>query len=102
MGKGSTFHISLPASEQVTLSEPVSRTAVSQGSGRVLVMDDEEDIREIVQAILEELGYTVESVENGSEAVDLYRIRKEQGTPFSRGYPGSDHPWRNGRKGSNR
>ncbi|MGD0843898.1 MAG: ATP-binding protein [Geobacteraceae bacterium] len=83
LGKGSTFHISLPASEQESLSEPVSRTAVSQGSGRVLVMDDEEDIREIVQAILEELGYTVESVENGSEAVDLYRIRKEQGTPFS-------------------
>jgi two-component system cell cycle sensor histidine kinase/response regulator CckA len=52
-------------------------------SGSVLVMDDEEDIREIVQAILEELGYTVESVENGSEAVDLYRKRKEQGTPFS-------------------
>ena len=52
-------------------------------SGSVLVMDDEEDVREIVQAILEELGYTVESVENGSEAVDLYRKRKEQDTPFS-------------------
>ncbi|HEX2768329.1 MAG TPA: ATP-binding protein, partial [Geobacteraceae bacterium] len=83
LGKGSTFHISLPASEQESLSVPGSRTAVSQGSGRVLVMDDEEDIREIVHAILEEFGYTVESVENGSEAVDLYRKRKEQGTPFS-------------------
>jgi CheY-like chemotaxis protein len=37
----------------------------------------------MAQAILGELGYTVECVENGSEAVDLYLKRKEQGTPFS-------------------
>jgi CheY-like chemotaxis protein len=46
-------------------------------------MDDEEDIRDLTQCILEELGYTVESVENGTEAADLYRKRKEEGTPFS-------------------
>ena len=34
-------------------------------------------------AILEEFGYTVKRVENGTEAVELYRQRKEQGTPFS-------------------
>ena len=83
LGKGSTFHISLPASEQESVSKPLSRKAPSHGSGRVLIMDDEEDIRELTQAILEELGYTVESVENGTGAVDLYRKRKEEGTPFS-------------------
>jgi CheY-like chemotaxis protein len=83
LGNGSTFHISLPASEQESVSEPSSRKAVSHGSGRVLVMDDEEDIRELTEAILEELGYTVESVKNGTEVVDLYRKRKEEGMPFS-------------------
>ncbi len=83
LGKGSTFHISLPASEQERVSEPSSRKAVSHGSGRILVMDDEEDIRELTQVILEELGYTVETVENGTEAVDLYRQRKDEGTPFA-------------------
>ncbi len=83
LGKGSTFHISLPASEQQDVPEPNSRKAVSHGSGSVLVMDDEEDIRDIAKAILEELGYTVESVENGTEAIDLYRMRNEEGTPFS-------------------
>jgi PAS domain S-box-containing protein len=82
LGKGSTFHISLLASEQERVSEPSSRKAVSHGSGRILVMDDEEDIRELTQIILEELGYTVETVENGTEAVDLYRQRKDEGTPF--------------------
>ena len=83
LGKGSTFHISLPASDQEIVAKPYSRKAVSHGSGRVLVMDDEADIREITQAMLEEFGYTPESVENGTEAVELYRKRKEEGTPFS-------------------
>jgi CheY-like chemotaxis protein len=83
LGKGSTFHISLPASEQDVVPAASSRKAMSLGSGRVLVMDDEEDIREITRDILEELGYSVESVENGTEAVDLYRKRKEEGAPFS-------------------
>ena len=97
LGKGSTFHISLPASEQDGVPATSSRKAVSHGSGRVLVMDDEEDIREITQDILEELGYTVESVENGTEAVDLYRKRKEGGDAFFCGHPGSDHPRRSRR-----
>lgn len=83
MGKGSTFHISLPVAEQGSVSAPDPRKAISHGSGCVLVMDDEEDILELTQAILEELGYTVECVENGTEAVDLYRQRKEEGAPFS-------------------
>jgi len=83
LGKGSTFHISLPATEHESLTMPISGTESSQGGGRVLVMDDEEDIRNVTQAILEEAGYTVESVANGSEAIDLYLQRKEQGAPFS-------------------
>ena len=63
--------------------EPDPRSAVSHGSGRVLVMDDNEDIRAVAQAILEELGYTVECVADGAEAVGLYMKRQEQGMPFS-------------------
>jgi two-component system, cell cycle sensor histidine kinase and response regulator CckA len=33
--------------------------------------------------MLEALGYMVESVENGKAAIDLYRHRKEEGTPFN-------------------
>jgi nitrogen-specific signal transduction histidine kinase/CheY-like chemotaxis protein len=83
LGKGSTFHISLMASDKEVVFEPCQRKTVSHGSDRLLVMDDEEDIRELTQAILGKLGYTVESVKNGTEAVDLYRKRNEEGTPFS-------------------
>ena len=56
---------------------------MAYGIGRVLVMDDEEPVREALQAMLDELGYTAECAENGAEAVDLYRKRKEEGTPFA-------------------
>jgi PAS domain S-box-containing protein len=83
VGKGTTFIISLPASDRECESKPKFSAKLSHGSGRVLVMDDNEDIRSTARVILTELGYTVELTENGAEAVELYLQRKEQGTPFS-------------------
>jgi PAS domain S-box-containing protein len=83
LGKGSTFYVDLPAAEQGSVVEADSIIEVVYGSGRVLVMDDEEPVREAAQAMLEELGYTVECAKNGSDTVELYRQRKEEGTPFS-------------------
>jgi len=82
-GRGSTFTVSLRASVQGRASEADTLKAPSQGRGPVLVMDDEKMIREIAQELLEELGYTVECAENGSETVELYLKRKEQGVPFA-------------------
>jgi PAS domain S-box-containing protein len=83
LGKGTTFHISLPAAEQIAETEPVAPMEVARGKGRILVMDDEEMVREVAQASLEELGYLVECTEHGGEAVELYRRRKEEGIPFT-------------------
>lgn len=82
LGKGSTFYVTLPASEQVG---PVEQKPSRDGHGRlrVLVMDDEESVREILQDMLEELGFKSECTENGAEAVELYRKRMEEGKPFS-------------------
>jgi CheY-like chemotaxis protein len=46
-------------------------------------MDDEEMVREITKSMLEECGYLVECVENGSQAVELYDRRNREGTPFA-------------------
>ena len=83
LGKGSTFYVDLPASEQGRIVETGIKMEIVHGSGPVLVMDDEEPVREATQAMLEELGYTVECTENGSDAVDLYLKRKKEGIPFS-------------------
>jgi two-component system cell cycle sensor histidine kinase/response regulator CckA len=83
IGKGSTFTASLRASVMARASESETQKTLSQGRGPVLVMDDEKMIREVTQALLEELGYTVECAENGSETVELYLKRREQGVPFA-------------------
>ena len=83
LGKESTFYVSLPASEQQSADMPDLKTEVVHGSGRVLVMDDEAFVSEAVQEMLEALGYMVECVANGKAAIDLYRHRKEEGTPFN-------------------
>ena len=82
-GKGSRFIISLPASERGCLSEAEAQIGDCRGQGRVLVMDDEDDVRNIAGGILKELGYTVELAEDGAQAVELYRRRMDEGTPFA-------------------
>lgn len=83
LGVGSTFYVSLPAAEGKCSDDQYAHDNTVQGSGRVLIMDDEETVREIAQELLEEIGYTVECVANGSDAVELYRKRKEEGSPYS-------------------
>ena len=82
VGEGTKFFISLPASEHECVSCAKSQMELSRGSGRVLVMDDKEDVRTTAQAILKEIGYTVELAEDGAEALAIYSKCKEQGAPI--------------------
>jgi PAS domain S-box-containing protein len=82
VGEGTTFRIILPAaSERRTTSRHREATLVA-GTGRILVMDDETDVRKTTGDILTRLGYTVTFAEEGAQAIDLYRRAMEAGTPF--------------------
>jgi CheY-like chemotaxis protein len=48
----------------------------------ILIMDDEEHIRNIIKKMLEKFGYTVVSTDNGQEALTLYQARLDQKNPF--------------------
>jgi len=81
-GVGSSFHIYLPASKkEVPKKEETVETIVS-GKGRILVMDDDKDLREITADLLRHIGYTVEGAKDGAEAIELYKKEKEKGEPF--------------------
>lgn len=41
--------------------------------GRILIIDDEEDIRDVLQLVLERAGHEVRSASNGKEAIELQR-----------------------------
>lgn len=49
---------------------------------RILVMEDEEVLREFTSRLLSKLGYDVEVVTEGEEAIELFKKAKESGQPF--------------------
>ena len=83
LGQGSTFHVLLPASQQIEPATPDPGPALTRGNSRVLVMDDEEIVRVLAKAILEQLGYQAECTADGAQAVECYRKAREEGVPFA-------------------
>ena len=43
----------------------------------ILLVDDEEPVRETTEAMLEVCGYQVETASNGIEALEIYRLKKD-------------------------
>jgi hypothetical protein len=66
-------------------------------SARILVMDDEDGVREILRSMLERLGHEVTAVSDGEEALRLYREAAASGAAFDPGHPRPDRAWRHGR-----
>lgn len=55
---------------------------VVDGCGRILVMDDEDIIREVCVELLTELGYEVESVVDGQAMLESYKLAQQQGNAY--------------------
>ena len=82
VGIGSTFFIYLPAAEKKLFSEEQEAVSLMPGKGRILLMDDEEIIRQIAGAMIEALGYEVDFAVTGEEAVEKYSIAMKCGNVF--------------------
>jgi PAS domain S-box-containing protein len=82
IGTGTTFHIYLPASEKEfrKIEKPAMTTIA--GNGKILVMDDEEYIRNTAGEMLTSVGYMVGFANDGTEAIDLFIRAKESGDPY--------------------
>ncbi len=81
-GAGTRFTVRLPVLQvcvldaqeaQATTAVPVDQNHC--GRGLVLVADDEQDVRMVVRAMLESLGYEVLEAADGADAVELFRAR---------------------------
>ncbi len=84
IGCGTSFVIHLPASPGRLPDDEEVRVDVGRtGSARILLMDDEQVIREIATGILEFKGYEVESCADGREAVERSRKARERNAPFA-------------------
>jgi PAS domain S-box-containing protein len=81
-GGGSTFTLHLPSSPGRMHDEEENEQVMVSGSGKLLIMDDEEFIRDILNEILLMLGYQVECCADGREAVERFLAARVNGTPF--------------------
>jgi PAS domain S-box-containing protein len=85
VGVGTIFTIHLPstgvtASDHGQLDDSL---AISRKGGSILVMDDDEMVRDLATLILSRSGYIVKTCVNGDEAISLYRSANEAGTPYT-------------------
>jgi two-component system, cell cycle sensor histidine kinase and response regulator CckA len=81
-GRGTRFDIFLPATDRATVLKKDHQAKADSGRGRVLLMDDDETVREIVGEMLKSLGYSTRFACEGGEAIMLYLNAREFGEPF--------------------
>ena len=83
-GKGTIFSIYLPSTGKQPLAEKPDETPASlaKGQGKILVMDDEELIRNVSTAMLRQLGYEAHAANDGEETITRYLQAKKDGQPF--------------------
>lgn len=82
-GKGTVFTVYLPASSQESIRIDLEKSIDSLCCGKkILVMDNEDLIRQIAADMLEFLGCEVSLAGNGQEAIDLYLDQRERGESF--------------------
>ena len=77
VGHGTTFKIYLPGIIAETQTDlPVVISIQQGGTETILLVDDEEFIRDLGKRILSKVGYTVLTAYNGKEALEIYRSNK--------------------------
>ncbi|HRO70391.1 MAG TPA: response regulator, partial [Chitinophagaceae bacterium] len=91
LGKGSTFYFALPIPKQASSTQPIhlddlvkqlkeqmaqSKFKLNGNHATILVVDDDDSIRSLLQQELGDAGYLIEEASNGKEA--LARIRQHR------------------------
>jgi CheY-like chemotaxis protein len=82
LGKHTTFTIYLPASEKPEIQTEIEAKRLFEGQGKILVMDDEDFIREVANQMLSKMGYEVSVAKDGNEAIEIYRQAQQSKEPF--------------------
>ncbi|MGO9123125.1 MAG: PAS domain S-box protein [Desulfomonilaceae bacterium] len=82
LGSGTSFHLYLQASEKLQEFEFKSGPKPVRGKGKILLMDDDQLIRDLANEALSALGYEVILADDGEKAIDLYKAAKKTAESF--------------------
>jgi PAS domain S-box-containing protein len=81
VGVGSTFHVYFPTqliTEEITDPQRVPFDDVPGGAETILIVEDEEMLREMLTTVLVSKGYQVLTASDGIEAVEIYSLHREE------------------------
>ena len=81
-GYGTEFTIDLPASQEIPEPQAPVVAHIQTGTERVLVMEDEEALRKLLEAVLTGFGYEVRTARDGAEAIALCESARASGRSF--------------------
>jgi PAS domain S-box-containing protein len=83
LGAGAVLKVYLPASIKKLLPQPEEDNGLFSGKGKILVMDDEEIVRQVLDKMLSHLGYGAEFARDGDEAIALFTQAQRSGGAFT-------------------
>jgi nitrogen-specific signal transduction histidine kinase/CheY-like chemotaxis protein len=98
LGQGTTFKVYLPVPKKDSTEDGDHKQSIPsapwQGSGTILLVEDEDQVRLIAKALLKNFGFTVLEAVNGKEALELYQrnatditlVMTDMGMPIMDGY----------------
>jgi CheY-like chemotaxis protein len=79
---GTTFHVYLPAGRKWSEEAEAPDATPGPRRGRMLVMEEEDGVREVVQVWLQRLGHEVDLVADGGQAVAAWLRARQSGCPY--------------------
>ena len=82
LGKGACFTFYLPASSMTEATQDETPDDLVGGKGRILVLDDDEEIQEVLGKMLQHLGFEVDLANEGEKALRYYAQALEQKAPY--------------------
>jgi PAS domain S-box-containing protein len=82
LGVGTTFSIHLPATKSPLEKASTDPEIVDKGAGRILVMDDDDGVRLVLESIVENLGYQPVATVDGEQTIACYRESLAENRPF--------------------
>jgi len=73
IGRGTTFRIYWPRSDAAITTTPIPRFVPPRGTGTILIVEDDRQLRQILRQFLTSWGYTLLEAPNGAAALELLR-----------------------------